>query len=134
MDSTKEHLYVILAMGRGVACTVNLTSIKPKPHVPDRACLVSPGEHPFVVVQSYVYYGKAGWEDIDYVTALHDTGPRRQPPVSPALLGRMRAGARLSDHIVPFVLERLEEVLRAEERQTGGQGHSSAHTTWAGSA
>lgn len=106
-DGLKDHLNVILyepahypneGFGKHVCIVkVNLTSIK-KGQYYDDACIVSKGEHPFIVHDSYVLYEKMEIELFNHIITCVNNGPwRPAPPVSANLLQRMQDGAKNSD-------------------------------------
>ncbi|MFD1610854.1 hypothetical protein ACFSCW_03455 [Sphingomonas tabacisoli] len=68
-----DHLFVITtdACLSGRHLLVNFTKAKPGRHVDD-ACLLAPGDHPFVTADSYVLYRSARLEPANRLTLLVD--------------------------------------------------------------
>ena len=94
------HLWVVITtpVGKnGVFIAVNMTSIKngvPK----DGNCVILPGEHPFVVTETEMYYIKAREWQVSGFDSLASYGASFQPnkPVTNALLLRIQQGALAS--------------------------------------
>ena len=97
-----DHLFVVLtgisvAAAHGTHLLVNFSSIK---HgvTHDSACLVNPGEHPFITMPSYVEYQ---FSEIQLASDLgNGVGSGRfvkhPDPVTDALLAKLRAGLHRS--------------------------------------
>lgn len=96
-----DHLFVVLNdpmpfEGRGTRphiVLVNLSSV-PRQGVPyDATCVLQPGTHPFVRVDSYVYYRQARIEPLDHVVRLIDTGVfKLHDPMDLAVVQRVLSG------------------------------------------
>lgn len=102
----KEHLFIVLynpdhfpneGFGKRLCiATVNLTSVKQEMYF-DPACIVEPGEHSFIVQQSYVLYGKLELEDHAHAVNCVNNGTWRVADrVSDDLLNRIRNGIQIS--------------------------------------
>ena len=63
----------------------------------DNACVVAPGEHPFVRASSQVYYRGARIEQARHIEECVTRGVYRlHQPVSQELLARIKSGVRIS--------------------------------------
>lgn len=109
------HLWAIIsdpAMDPDNVVHVNFTSLDGSSFANDPyndpACVIAPGEHPFIVNHSCVYYAGAQSSSI---AALERLRSRRElrfgEKVCPALLQRMRQGAAISQHILPVYCDIL---------------------------
>jgi hypothetical protein len=77
----------------------------------DPACIVEPGEHPFVRHRTYVRYRAAQSRSLAQLAALLIKNLLvREEPASPELLARMRHGAGISR----FIKIGRRELLRAQ--------------------
>lgn len=71
---------------------VNLSTVRQGVHF-DATCLLQPGCHPFVKVESYVVYRSARFEPEAHLLALVQKGLfRPQDPMSAAIVGAIRSG------------------------------------------
>jgi hypothetical protein len=92
-----EHLWMIISdpdVDPQRVLVVNFSSWKP---YHDQACIVEPGDHPFVIRRSCVNYPEARVTDADVLERLRAANqlfPRQ--PLSPELLARIRRSARAS--------------------------------------
>lgn len=100
-----DHLYVILTdafIGSGYQTHLlaNFSSIKASIYY-DPACVVSPGEHPFLTLDSYVAYEYARIEMVSDLARRVDSGTYQLHPdsISSRLLDKMRNGVLVSRHI-----------------------------------
>lgn len=71
---------------------VSFTTLRPGvPH--DEACVMQPGEHPFIKHTSYAYYRDVRIERVPHVTAMVQGAIwQAHTPCSPALLARLQQG------------------------------------------
>jgi hypothetical protein len=93
----EHHLWVVINDPQahdGHALIVNLTSLRPNA---DTTCVVKAGEHPFIQHDSYVRFRSArGPKAADIAKAIEAGKLMSQNAASPALLTKLRAGARAS--------------------------------------
>ena len=76
----------------------------------DQACIVKPGEHPFVKHDTCVQYATARVVTAERLKVLQDGGQlRMKAPLSPSLLDRIRKGAENGD-----IPTECYEVLRSQ--------------------
>lgn len=87
---------------------VNISTVDP-PIPFDPTCLINPGEHPFVIKQSYVYYRKAdifGATRVAQNIALGEFSVHQD--ISEALQIRILAGFFASDDVKPLIRQFAE--------------------------
>ena len=100
-----NHLFIVITP----ACRWRhhlLVSISTVRGIHDPSCLIKPGEHRFVKVDSYAVYRLARTESVDRlarcvdnrVFTLHD-------PISDDLLDRLRDGLSTSNFVSPRILK-----------------------------
>lgn len=95
--SINQHLWIVQSdpdVDPSGVVIVNVTTAYPSK---ERFCLIQAGEHPFVVHETCISYQHAMVTSLDVLVRRRDEGhigPR--PPVSPALLARLRRGVPLS--------------------------------------
>lgn len=99
-----RHLWVIVATPGTNALAFNLTTYRPGPYC-DTACIVQPGEHPFVTRASVVEYRKAAFGP----QTAWERGCYPREPMAPALLRRIQEGALKSR----FCDEAHQRIIRA---------------------
>jgi len=94
-----DHLWVVIsdpqANPTDPVVIVNLTTYRSDK---DCTCILEPGDHAFVRHRTVVHYGGAyavPTGRLDEMRSLGELEP--QPPLSPALLGRVRDGAGRSE-------------------------------------
>lgn len=90
------HLWIVLSCPerdpQGRALVVNVTSWA---SYADPACVLEPGEHPFIGHRSWVKYDGARLLPIEFIRRWR----KGQPAVSSELLDRMIEGAEVSDRL-----------------------------------
>lgn len=109
-DPDRKHLFILLTdpaddeSGVKVVLMVSLSSIKPGvPH--DPACLLYPGDHPFVKRDSFVVYQKARIEEADKVLrGVKDGKLVPQDPMDSAVFARICKGLEDSRLTPPKLL------------------------------
>lgn len=109
-DPDRKHLFILLTdpadAGAGVKAVlmVSLSSIKSGvPH--DPACLLYPGDHPFVKRDSFVVYQKARIEEADKVLrGVKDGKLVPQDPMDSAVFARICKGLEDSRLTPPKLL------------------------------
>lgn len=89
---------------------VSFTSIKPGlPH--DDACEVAPGDHPFIVRESYIYYREPRIYPAMVVQQKVDSGEwRGRDPCGEDLIGKVLAGFRKSKRLPRHFNDILHEL------------------------
>lgn len=103
-----NHLFIVLndpqpLPGYGAAdhCVmVNLSSIEAD--IPyDATCVLQPGQHPFIVRPSYVYYRGTRIERANHIRNCIQTGifTRRPPPFAPDLVAVIKHGLNASPKV-----------------------------------
>lgn len=71
---------------------VNLSTVRPGVHF-DATCLLQPGCHPFVKIESYVVFRSARVDSEEHLLALVRKGLfRPQDPMPAAIVGAIRSG------------------------------------------
>lgn len=90
------HLWVVISdpTPQSRIAIVNFTTKRPGC---DESCIVQPGEHPFFVRESVVFYARSRLQDVDSLERHLSIGnyqPRE--PVSTSLLRRVQDGALAS--------------------------------------
>ena len=98
-----DHLFVVLnqsaafeGYGQRAVILVNFSTIRAGLAF-DNACVVEPGDHPFVRARSQVYYRGARIEQARHIEECVTRGVYRlHQPVSQELLARIKAGVRIS--------------------------------------
>ena len=92
-----KHLFFVVSKPESNrVLLVHVCSIKPGREC-DTSCVIRPEEHPFVKHDSFVVYSATMFALESHVEAQVRAGIcRPQPPASPALLVRIRDGARVS--------------------------------------
>lgn len=110
------HLWVILWGPAGVArafLAVYLTTLRSHS---DRSCILAAGEHPFIQHDTAVAYGAVQrWTDEKLAELVARGVAKPRPPVSPAVLDRLRAGFFASQR-TPHAIRRMAvEVFGAAE-------------------
>ncbi len=109
LSGNKEHLFVVLfdpatypdeGYGQRLCLvSVNFSSIKDG-QLFDTACIVEPGEHPFIRQRSYIVYQRIQFVDYSRtLQCIEQNIYRAAEPVSPELLKRIRQGIALSSFI-----------------------------------
>lgn len=97
-----SHLWVVLSDPRQNAdrvLVVNVSSSKPGRDV-DAACLLKPGDHPFISKESFAVYAKAYAPSVEKLREGLNHGLLRfHEPVSNQLLQRLRSGAMQSSDL-----------------------------------
>lgn len=104
-----DHLFVITtdACPQGKHILVNLTSIKPGRSI-DTTCVVQPGEHPFVVRDSYVVYRSAQMLSAQKIGQMVDSWVyRKGQPATEPLTDKILAGFSASQFTPRFILNHL---------------------------
>lgn len=106
---TTEHLWMIVtntSHPSGKVVIVNFTGWRDY-HC--QCCVVMPGDHPFVVKKTSVYYDDARVVSVANLTAAM-AGPaiKHHTPLSPELLTRILTGAKLSDRL-PLAAKQMIE-------------------------
>lgn len=75
---------------------------------PDDACLLQPGEHPFITRPSYIYYREPRIEPVSHVqNMIAQVVWQPKPPCSPQLLARIVAGLHKSKRMPRHILNLL---------------------------
>ena len=93
---SKYHLFIVVTRrmnDSSFVCTM-VSSWKNDSRLDDPACILEPGDHPFIQHKSYVAYKETVIFYLDQLDRLFASGmclPR--DPVSPSLLDRIRANA-----------------------------------------
>lgn len=104
-----EHLFIVLSEPRTYPSeghgnrlclvSVNFTSIH-EGQIFDPACIVEPGDHPFIRHRSYVFYQKIQILDYEHVCRCVNQGIYRAGvTASPELLAKIIAGIQQSSFI-----------------------------------
>lgn len=104
-----DHLFVITtdACPADNHILVNITSIKPGRNV-DATCVVQPGEHPFVVNDSYVVYRSAQLLSAQKIGRMVDGWVyRKGQPATEPLTDRILEGFGVSRFTPRFILNHL---------------------------
>jgi hypothetical protein len=100
-EEPKRHLWVVIsdpAINEAEVILVSFTTLRPKS---DPACVVEPGEHPFMAERTCVAYRYGRCLPLSRLEALERTnGIRMKEPLSADLLERVLAGARDSDFTI----------------------------------
>jgi len=93
----EHHLWIVIndpAAHGGIAVFVNITSLWEDAEI---TCILTHGEHPFVRHDSYVRYRSARQAKASDLAKLINSGKlKAQQPGKPALLAKIRAGAKAS--------------------------------------
>lgn len=93
----ENHLWLIIndpPGHAGVALIVNVSTLRPNA---ETACIVQPGEHPFIRHDSYVRYGSARKVKVaDLAEAVRKGLLKPHQAASNAFLEKVRAGAKAS--------------------------------------
>ncbi len=85
---------------------VNISSIYPPPAYCDPACILQPGDHPFVLHNSYVYYADAVIWKVPNVISREQSGDLTpHADISEAVLQRVLNGFERSDFTVTKILK-----------------------------
>jgi hypothetical protein len=96
----EDHLWFIINKPEdhcGVALIVNLTTLRPGA---ETTCVLSPGEHPFIKHNSYIRYSGAREASVSELQNAVKRGLLKpHQAASPALLEKIRAGARASPRL-----------------------------------
>ena len=108
--SVDTHLWVIVSDPEIDGDRVLMVSLTTYESYKEDVCLIDADEHPRVSHKTCVAYNEARMTTLAKLTALRDSGQLGvQPPVSNALLARIRAGVRLSTKIryeyIEFLLD-----------------------------
>lgn len=91
------------------------------PH--DPACLVSPGDHPFLQHASYVAYSKCRIEAAADVVKLVNTGYFAvKEPASESLVARISAAISSSKFVKPFARDFYRDYEQSVKRPTTQRG------------
>lgn len=93
---------------------VNISTVKPNNRFDD-ACLIEPGEHPFVKVQSHVCYADAvikSAEDLTQFVAIGEIIPKDD--VSEVIYDRVLAGFGISRRVTPKIKRFVKQHLLSE--------------------
>lgn len=99
----------------GQVALANLTTHGRQPACGDGCTVVRPGEHPYPIRDSCVYYRGAMLNPIAPLEAAKRRGELRQrEPFGPALLRRVRDGALASPLTSPRVKAAIEAALRGD--------------------
>jgi len=96
-EEGKRHLWVVLSDPGINESEVLLVHLTTKTDRSDLACLVQPGEHPFVHAETAVNYAKPRVMSVGLIEKL---GVEWREPVAVHLLQRLLEGARDSDRII----------------------------------
>lgn len=97
----KQHLrFVISAPNEnGLVMVAHMTKASGKSRI-DRTCILSPGEHPSIRVQSYIDYRRAGTMSIEEIHALERSQSLHfREALSRRLLLRIQNGAKISGNV-----------------------------------
>jgi len=103
-DKDRKHLFVILAnhptsdTHESSVLLVSVSSIKPE--IPyDNACILNPGDHPFIKHNSFVVYARARIENTNAILrGVNDGKLIPQEPMSQPVFDRICAGLTVSIH------------------------------------
>lgn len=112
-----NHLWIVLsdATGDGEIALANLTTHGRLPSCGDGCAVVRPGEHPYPVRDSCVYYRGATLNPLAPLADAKRRGELQQrEPFGPALLRRVRDGALAS----PLTSPRVKAAIEATRRGT----------------
>jgi len=104
-----DHLWFVCTQpnGAGEIVVFNLTTRQS--WAKDLTCILKPGEHPFVVRESIVYYQRGLLLPVSKVQAGIARGTcKTRPPGSPALMQKIREGALQS----AFTAKKLQAAIR----------------------
>jgi hypothetical protein len=107
-----DHMFVITtqACSQGQHLLVNATSIKPNRFV-DPTCVLAPGEHPFIIDDSFILYRAAQLQGANRIAKMVDGWVYRTgQPASEALTDRILAGFRVSRFTPCFILKYLSGI------------------------
>ncbi len=100
-----EHLWIVVEVtSGGDAVIFNVTTERSDS---DTTCRLKAGEHPFIVHDSVVAYNRGQLIAQAVFAQLQKAGYLIQPPASPALVKKIRNGARQS----PFTPKKLSALL-----------------------
>jgi hypothetical protein len=105
------HLWVAVAKSAaGEIAAFNLTTFKPGSPGCDSACVVEPGEHPFIKHKSCVHYAGGALLSVDEQAGMAARKSSFPPHAraSDGLLAKIRAGALASDQ----TSQKLQHVIR----------------------
>lgn len=104
------HLHIVATKAKAppdFRLLIPITSIKPGQFF-DPTCLIAPGEHSFIIKESYVLYREIQQRSAAKILACLDNGEFIvKEPVSQALLHRILDGAFVSDFTAPWVFKLL---------------------------
>ncbi|MCC6969198.1 MAG: hypothetical protein IT434_03170 [Phycisphaerales bacterium] len=98
------HLHFVISdpyMNAERVVVVSVTTLRAQA---DQACVLHPGEHPFIERPSYVFYAKAKILPLAFITRY----TTRMEPASDRVLERLLEGAASSEHLetgIRFLLE-----------------------------
>lgn len=111
-----KHLFILLnnpVDQKRLVLLVSISTVRPgRPH--DPACLLYPGDHPFIKVDSYVVYRKARIEEADKIER-GVTGQILVPrePMDAAIFVRICEGVLVSRHTEPAIKTFFTPIWRA---------------------
>lgn len=101
-----QHLFTILVNpcilpnrgSKSQVLSVGVSSIPIRANIPyDNACIIKPGEHPFIQHDSYVRYRDARIDTVEHIeNRVHEGVFSVKPPCSAELLKRIITGASTS--------------------------------------
>lgn len=109
-DPQRKHLFIVLTdpfddTGNGIS-RVLLVSISSLRDGCDRACILKPGDHPFIKHESFVVYRSARIEEAGkIVSAVHNNIFQAHHPVSEQVMLRICQGLETSKHTAPKILK-----------------------------
>lgn len=112
------HLWIVVTDPEGVppsVLLVNLSSyVDDGRRAIDATCLLEPGDHPFVVHTSFVYFEKARVSETSQLERALDLGAMHpHTPIGEALLGRIRKGFLRSPDAKPRHQAMVRRVLES---------------------
>ena len=110
--SNHHHLFIVITKTVTLAdgklqyiCTM-VSSWKERSALCDPACRLKPGEHPFIIHDSYIAYAEVIPFDERILANLLNSGKAiLKEPVSPELLGKIKESAKRSKRISPMMLQ-----------------------------
>ena len=114
-DPDRMHLFVVLTnpfddMGDGIqkVLLVSFSSIRDY-YTHDPACVLNPGDHPFVKHESFVVYKRAIIVEANkLIEGVRKNVFSSHTPMSESVLSKIRQGLESSEHITPRVLRFYE--------------------------
>jgi hypothetical protein len=105
-----NHLHIVMTpeCAYGHHLLVSFSSVRGG-RAPDTACIVQPGEHRFVKVESYVAYHLARTVDAPHLVKCVDAGLfKPDDPVDDLLFDRIFQGLRISKFVKRRILNYLD--------------------------